>query len=222
MEDTNKEENTETLPPETQPETEKDTETIDTPIEGEETETKSEDIDFEKELENLEGGKPEKSELEKAKRSLHFNAERVKELGGDPTEIVGKPKAETTDVKSEIDKKFAERDARSLAKSDAEFKVMMWYVNNKGLSIQEAHLLANKGKIMRFGEELKRSNVETSKGGSSARKVPTTLVPERSPEEVAVLTRRGLKLNPKTKTYQGKIYEEYWTGSGWASRKIQR
>lgn len=225
MEDIKIEDNLETATEETSPEQQEQVETteVDTTVE---TEEDSEDIDFSKELEALEA-KPKNNELEKAEKSLHFNAQRVKELGGDPSKII-KPEQKTeqvfdpSSVEALVDGKFAEQQARTLAKTDAEFKVIMWYVRNKGLSISEAHLLANKSRIERFASEVKRSNVAISKGGVAGRRVEQTQVPARSQEEVNILSRRGLKFNPKTKTYQGKIYEEYYTGSGWASRKIQK
>src|SRR3990167_2276603 len=85
------------------------------------------DIDYKKELEELEGAKPEKSELEKARRALFFNAQRVAQLGGDPAEVLPKPKAEVkpeTDVDKVIDLKFAEREARTLSKSEDEYQLI--------------------------------------------------------------------------------------------------
>lgn len=199
---------------------------VETPVvtDEETTDESSEDIDFNKELEALEQKQEQPTgELEKAEKSLFFNARRVKELGGDPAKII-KPEQsnEVTNVEALIDSKLNEEKARSLAKNDAEFKVIMWYVRNKGLSIQEAHILANKGRIERFASEIQRSNVTKSKGSGPGRRVEANTVPSRTQEEVNILSRRGLKFNPQTKTYQGKIYEEYWTGSGWSSRKIQK
>jgi hypothetical protein len=216
MEDENKEElETEEATEETSPEQ------LDT-SEEEETE---EDIDYKKELETLEKEKPpQRSEADKAKRALHFNAERAKELGLDPAEILGiKPKVEgEVDIDSQMDRKFAERDARQMATSDDEFKLIMWYMDNRALSLEEAHLLANKGRIKRAISEGKRANVRFANPSGTERRVTQTTVPTRSPEEQAILTRRGMTFNPKTKTYQGKFYEEYWDGSEWASRKLKR
>jgi hypothetical protein len=190
-----------------------------------EAEAAQKDIDFKKQLETLELEK-KPDELEKAKRSLHFNAEKVKELGGDPLEVIQpelrKDEGELSDVDTVIDRKFAERDARSLAKSDDELKVIMWYVRNKGLSVEESHLLANKGKIANQVSELRRANATPSREGGAGRKVEVTTVPDRTPEEKQILERRGMRFNPKTKTFQGKFYEEFWDGDKWASRKLRR
>lgn len=65
-----------------------------TVIETEETESK--DIDFKKKAEELESiHKPKRSKLEEARFNLKKNAERLKELGGDPSEILETPKVES-------------------------------------------------------------------------------------------------------------------------------
>jgi hypothetical protein len=219
MEDENKEElETEDATEETSPE-QQDT------SEEEKTE---EDIDYKKELEVLETKQPSnRSEAEKASRALHFNAERAKELGLDPAEILGikpAPKAEEVDLSSTIDRKFAERDVRALARTDDEFKLIMWYIDNRNLSVEEAHLLANKGRILRAASEGRRANVQFANPSGTERRVTQTTVPTRSPEEQAVLQRRGMQFNPKTKTYQGKYYEEFYNPSteSWESRKLRR
>ena len=187
-----------------------------------EREVEREDVDHKKELERLEAEK-KPNEFEKAQRALHFNAERFKELGGDPSEVLGvKPKEKENDLDAVVDRKFAERDARNLSKSDDEFNLIMWYVRNRGLSVSEAHLLANKDKIIRQSSERERANVDISKGGGAGRKVETQTVPSRTPEEVSILERRGMRFNPQTKTFQGKFYEEFWDGSMWTSRKLKK
>ena len=95
----------------------------------------------------------------------------------------------------------------------------MWRVRNQGLSVEEAHLLANKGRYLKLESELKRADVKIGQGGGAGQKIVDTKAPVRSPEDVALLNRRGLKLNPKTQTYQGKHTEEYWDGEKWATRK---
>ncbi len=188
------------------------------------TEETSKDIDYKKELDNLEGSKQKPSELEKARRSLFFNAQRFAELGGDPAEILPKPKEtkpEETDVKKVIEMTFAEKEARSLARNDDEYNLIMWRVKNQGLSVEESYLLANKGKFLKHDSEAKRAQVVYSPGGGAGQKVVTTEVPERSKEEVVLLQRRGLKFNPQTKTWQGKHTEEYFdsTSRSWLSRR---
>ncbi len=194
----------------------------------EESEESSQDIDYEKELAKVEGDKkPELSEADKAKRALFFNAQRAKELGVDVEEAIGikKPKeaSKEDDVDAKLERKFAERDAQAVAGSEAEFKLIMWYVDNRGLSVDDAYVLANKGKLQRAISEGKRSNVTFAKAGGE-RKVTKAVVPQRSPEEQQLLLNRGLKYNPKTQTYQGKFTEEYYdpTDKAWKSRNLKK
>ena len=209
----------ETVTEETTPETEEET----TDEESEE----STDIDYEAELEKAkekDTPKEKPDEREKARKALFFNAERAKELGIDPAEVLGiKPKVEKkdeTDIDSKLERKFTERDVRGVTNSEAEYNLVMFYVD-KGLSIEDAHLLANKGKIKRAVDEAKRGNVIFGKVDNGTR-IVTEIVPQRSPEQVAILARRGLKFNPKTKTYQGKYTEEYYDreSKSWKSRKL--
>lgn len=187
------------------------------------------DIDYEAELKTLqekEIKKEKPTELEKAKKALYFNAERLKELGGDPEEILGKPKKkepeETGDIDAKLERKFVERDVRSVVSSEAEYNLVMHYVD-KGLTIEDAHLLANKGKIKRAVDEAKRGNVSFGKVDNGTR-IVTEVVPQRSAVEQQLLQRRGLAYNPKTKTWQGKFTEEYYDRDSktWKSRKLTR
>lgn len=184
-------------------------------------------IDFQKELDKVQ--KPEKSELEKAQKALHFNALRLVELGGDPADVLKlkkedkKPADDVQSVVQEtLQKEMAMRDARALAKNEDHLKLIMHYVENNKLSVQEAYLLSVKGTLMRSIVEAKRANVEYAKPDSGGRKVDTVEVPERSQEETQLLERRGMRFNPKTKTYQGRFYEEYFDSNEkvWKSRKL--
>lgn len=223
MDDITKVENEEVVvPEETTPET-----IVATP---EESEEEPENIDYEAELNRLKEKEPQKekpSELEKAKKALYFNAERLKELGGDPEEILGKPKKkdvepDTVDIDAKLERKFIERDVQAITESVAEYNLVMFYVD-KGLSIEDAHLLANKGKIKRAVDEAKRGNVAFGKVDNGTR-IVTEIVPQRSATEQALLQRRGLAWNPKTKTWQGKFTEEYYDKETktWKSRKLKR
>ena len=203
----------ETLPEEEKPE--------ETPEETEE-QPEEKDIDYKKELETLESKKP-KNELEKAKKALYFNSERLKELGGDPAEILGIKESvkETTDVSSVIKREFAERDARARASNDEEYKLIMWYVDNRNLDVEEAYILANKGKLQRSILEAKRGNPVYGKAFGGTKKETPVIANHPGAD---ILARRGYKFNPQTKTYQAKYYEEYYdsTTKSWKSRKIQK
>ena len=213
----------ETVPEETTPETEEET-----TEESDEESEESTDIDYTAELEKAKEKetKEKPDEREKARKALFFNAERAKELGLDPAEVLGiKPKVtkkDETDIDSKLERKFTERDVQSITNSEAEYNLVMFYVD-KGLSIEDAHLLANKGKIKRAVDEARRGNVTFGKVDNGTR-IVTETVPQRSPETVALLARRGLKLNPKTKTYQGTYTEEYYDKDtkSWKSRKLSK
>ena len=225
MEDIEKKEDEETADTETEAE-ETSPETKETADESDEEESEK-DIDYKGELEKLEKSpEKERSEAEKAARALHFNAQRARELGIDVEEALGikKKKDEPDDVDSKLERKFAERDAQALAKTDDELKLIMWYVDNRNLSVDDAYVLANKGKIQRAISEGKRAQVRFAGVTGTERKAEQVSAPERSPEEQAVLQRRGMNFNAKTKTWQGKFYEEYWDGTDkmWKSRKLRR
>mgnify|MGYP001588028485 FL=1 len=185
-------------------------------------EAAKQNIDFKKELERVQ--LEPKSEKEKAERALHFNAQRLVELGGDPADVLKLKKDEKPDdVSSVVKREFAERDAQALSRSDDELKLILWYVDNKKVSVEEAHLLANKGRFIRSITEARRANVNFAKPDEGGRKIGNDIeVPARSPEDVKVLERRGMRFNPKTKSYQGKFYEEYYDSAEktWKSRKL--
>lgn len=172
------------------------------------------DIDFEKELERLENdAKPPRSELEKAERALHFNAKRFRELGGDPGKVLGAPPADAAPAPA-TDKtpkdapenqyvtieQYAEQEAAKLAKTDAERKVIMLTYKTKIVrtgnivdDIQNAYLIAHKGKITRSFDEIRRSaNVRPTPGITPGRK-PATQPPAvtLSAADQQVLRRRG-------------------------------
>lgn len=63
--------------------------------------------------------KPERTEKEKAEFSLKKNAERLRELGGDPTEALGIRPQITLDEDLDDDKPLTVKDFRNLQKRDA-------------------------------------------------------------------------------------------------------
>lgn len=191
-----------------------------TPAEGEEGDEEEEgDIDFEKELAVIEnGGKPPaaapkepKTELEKAKRALHFNAKRFKELGGDPSEVLGTPPVPPV-VVPPADNTFAtkedlaEQEAGKYARTDAERKVVMHHYRtsikqsgNIVTDIQNAYLIAHKGKIVRSFEEIRRgANVRPMIATPPGRKQPAGAQksPELSRPEQSIMRARGFAMKP--------------------------
>jgi len=178
--------------------------------EEEEKKEEEEDIDYSKELKKLNEQKPVKSELDKALRSLHFNAERVKELGGDPSSVIA-PKEVKPDSGEFVTKEdMAEQYARTLASNDDELKVVMWQykhgiqrTGNIHEDVDNAHLLANRGKIKRSFEEIKRIE-KPGEGGGAGQKISKPEVPELDKTDQLMLTKRGFKFNPQTKEWEAK------------------
>jgi hypothetical protein len=191
------------------------------------------DIDFEKELEALEKGEPEpskkdeeqeppkrKSEEEKAGYTIRETIKRLKKLGKSDAEI---SKITGIDIKTEddsdeeegdeekgyvtrdeLDLRDADREAERLAKSAAEKKVIMWYVRNKRLSVTDAHLLANKGRIRRASEEMQRGNQRAANfSGGGRKKVVGDQIPKFSKQEMDLFKRRNMTWNPKSKRMEG-------------------
>jgi len=182
--------------------------------------TDSTDIDFKAEAERLEreSGSKGKTELEKAIYTRKQIDERIKELGGEPpaSDIVAPP---TEGYVTKID--LARLEAKQLARSEDELKVIMWWVENKGLSVEDAHFQANKGKLKQALEELtRRATPQTGSGGGQ--KQPHVEVPAHPAAHM--LESRGYKFNAKTKTWQARFNEEYFNPqtSQWESRKIAR
>lgn len=157
-----------------------------------EPEKEPEHIDYKKELETLETedkkkDKPQFTEREKAEYNLKRNADKLREHGGDPAKVLGVEKGEVpADAvsKRELDLRFKQQDARARARSDDEYKLMMWYIENRDLSVDEAHLLANKGKVLRSEDEIKRSQVRIQGGTDTGQKIPAK-------KEVSILSAKA-------------------------------
>lgn len=194
------------------------------PSDTEETdEEKEEDIDFEEELERLqaiedeedkpdeeEEQPPKRTELQKAQFTLKNVARRVKELGGNPEEEIGEPKKKSSESPVDTSQFITKRDVKlqevkQLAKSEAEAKVIMHYVD-KGLSVKDAHFLANKNKISSMNKEIDRKNTTVPSngygGGGQERKFekPTTRLSESAEKRLQM---SGMTFDPKTKAYVG-------------------
>lgn len=84
----------------------------------------------------------------------------------------------------------------------------MWYVENKGLSVDDAYFLANKGKIKNANEEMKRIvKPPVGSGGTAGQKPKVSNAPELPKQEAMILTRRGYKL-VKPGLYQAKYNQK--------------
>lgn len=208
------------------------------------------DIDFEDELRDLEGGgktppadpPPQRTDREKAERALHFQSERVRELGGDPEAIVkGKkpndpppppaPKAEPQDMSNYVTKDdVAAQRATAMSRSDAEKKVILWHYKHTiqktgdvDKDIENAYLIANKGKITRSISEIRRAadaRQAPPSGSGRSPKAPLTQTPALSAGDQATLRRRGYTPRPDG-TWEARRYTVRYdhTKKGWITEK---
>ena len=204
----------------------------------------SEDADFEKELEALENGgdntpapapKSTKSDLEKAIMTGKSIAKRIKTLGGDPAELISDVDADpvpapaerhdmdTSQFMTKLD--FARQEASKLAKSPSELNLIMWWVKNKGMSVDDAHFMANKGKLKKVMSEVNRTQTTvTAKpgGGAGQRPADATGAPELSRVDLLRIQQSGMIYDPAKKAYVGKKVQLRYDDKlkDWVSEKI--
>lgn len=212
--------------------------------EDEEEEGKQ-DIDFEKELTDLEGGRapegvpPQRTELEKAERGVFFAAKRLKELGGDPSKVI-KPADETptptptprTDRQEDLDPRYvskddiAEQEAQTLSRTDAERKVIMWHYKHSiqktgsvKADIENAFYIANKGRIRRSIDEMRRTQDVRPNPGSGPGRRPSVVprVPQLSSGDQSTLRRRGFKPNADGSWEAKRYVMRFSPGKGWVT-----
>lgn len=200
-------------------------------VDEEEEKGDDEDIDFGKELQELEGKTPPapapaaKTPLEKAQTALFHKAEEVKRLGGDPATVLGTPPAPAPAPAKEEEKGFVTQDdlnkrdllaeLRRVSKTDAEYRVLQWHAANSikltGDPIKDAenaYFIAHKGKIKRSFDEIRRAaDTRTTPATPPGRRAPAdgAKAPMLSREEATVMTRRGFKLQPDG-SWKGKRY----------------
>lgn len=193
----------------------------------------SEDVELENELKNLEdSSKPPKvvrTEREKAEFNFRSSAKRVKDLGGDPSKLVAgespiveQPSVDTSNFVTKSD--LAEQEARKLAKSDSELKLIMWYIKNKGMSVDDAHYMANKNKFKKLVGEVARTNNATPSFGGGAGEPPVekTDVPKLSPAEETKLRQSGMIYVSEKKAWMGKKIQHRYDepSKQWVTEKI--
>lgn len=204
-------------------------------------ESDPEDIDHEEELKALEDGKkpdPEpkaskRSEKDKAVFNFKSISKRVKELGVDPKELLDadeedeeedEPSGEDKDfvTKRDLEIRDAEKEASKLAKSESEKRHIMWYVTNRNLSVEDAHLLANKGKIKRTASEIqRRDSARPSKGGGAGERIATKgKAPKLSESELRAVKSANMVWDPKQSAYVGSRIKLRWTGKEWVNERI--
>lgn len=206
----------------------------------EEVETTTEEAKTDIDFNEAPTATPKRTQLEKAEYTARSVLNRVAALGGDPTKVVKDfiPEREekTTaggftrnDAEDFFNTKLAEQQARALAKSDKEFNAIMSWVKEKGLSVEDAHLLANRGKVKQAESEMQRAEEATasSTAVSPGIKARTSKTPQLPLETQQVLRRRGMK--PEGDKWVGKVTEMVYAPTdpsansiGWVTRKIQK
>lgn len=204
------------------------------------------DIDFEKELEAI-GGKPATkqgkplTEAEKAERALFFNAKRFRELGGDPSKVLEKvapieapaapvAPAPVADPQYATKDDLAEAEASKYARSEAERKVIIHHykhsIQRSGniiADIENAYMIAHKGRITRSWDEIRRAgNSRPMQGAGPGRKpaAAPAKAPELQTSERAIMQRRGFKLQ-QDGSWESKRYRMHFDKDrkGWITTK---
>lgn len=204
----------------------------------------SEDTDFDKELEALENGsnntpapapKSTKSDLEKAIMTGKSIAKRIKSLGGDPTELISdvdhdpvpapveRPDVDTSQFVTKSD--FARQEASKLAKSPSELNLIMWWVTNKGMSVADAHFMANKNKIQKSIGEVNRINTTVPAnpgGGAGQRQTDVAGAPVLPDVDRRRVEQSGMVYDPAKKAWVGKRVQLRYDDKlkDWVNEKI--
>ncbi len=98
----------------------------------------------------------------------------------------------------------------------------MWYVEHRKLSVADAHLLANKGKIQRNMDEINRARtVVPGKGGGNGEKTPDApKMPSISTKALERLQRAGMEFDQKTQAYTGKYVRMRNVNGKWVNERL--
>lgn len=223
--------------------------------EEEDDEEEEKDIDFEKELKELENpddpapraddDQPPpvgRTPQEKAERALYFAAQQVKKLGGDPTKIV-KPKGvrqpdpvPPKDENADLDPRYvtvdhvARQEAEALSSSPAQAKVVLWHYKHSiketgdiKKDIETAFIIANKGRITRSFDEIRRAkrSVPVQVTPPGRRPAARSRTPQLSSSEQASLKRRGFSPQADGSWAAKRYVVRHVEGKGWITERKQ-
>jgi hypothetical protein len=196
-----------------------------TPVEGDEPDESNDEQPEEKpkegESQNIDyhtPEKPQKTEKEKAEFALKSMALRVKDLGGDPASLVGTKESDSTQFVTKAD--LTRLEVKRLATSEKEVEAIMSWVE-KGLSVEDAHLLANKSRVKSVFSEFERGNVQMQEATGAGQKKPVVRAPAPSEAQMSMWKVAKMAWDPQTKTAKGKFTEVYYNGSDWVSRRLK-
>lgn len=206
----------------------------------EEKKEEPQNIDYKKKLEDEKGKegdtkpapKPKKSELEKAIFTAKSTAKRIKELGGDPHEIFGDddqedpdPTPTPTEDKDEdtyaTKEDLARIEAEKLTDNPDEINLILHYVKKNGVSVRQAHLLANEGKLPVISKEINRikTTPPANSGGQGGQDTPNKKVTRLNEKDEKRLEKLGMKFNPNTNAYEGTRTRTRFDGTKWISER---
>lgn len=207
------------------------------PVEEKKDEPKN--IDYRKKLDDEQGkegekkpAKPKKSELEKASFNLKSTAKRIEELGGDIHDILGDDDQDDSDPTPDSDEEkgedtyatkedLARIEAEKLTDNPDEINLILHYVKKNGVSVKQAHLLANEGKIPVVTREINRikTTPPASSGGSGGQDTPNKKVTRLNDKDEKRLEKSGMKFNPNTNAYEGTRTRTRFDGTKWISER---
>ena len=161
--------------------------------------------------------KPQKTEKEKAEFALKSMALRVADLGGDPASLIDAKQPESQFVtKTDLTR----MEARRLATSEKEVDAIMSWVE-KGLSLEDAHLLANKSRVKSVFSEAERANVPAGESAGAGQKKQVARTPAPSEAQMSMWRVAKMQWDPQSRTAKGKYTETFWNGTEWASRRLK-
>jgi hypothetical protein len=197
------------------------------------------DIDFEAQAKELEGKDPKKQQrtpAEEAAFNLKKNADRVKELGGDPAKVLGfEPASDrgsefnNSDFLTKAD--MARERIRGMAKSDAEARVILWHYQNSiqksgdiGNDVENAYLLAHKPSLVGKFQSITRAKENIPPRGpedTAGQKPKVSAAPRLAEDEERRLLTSGYRL-VKPGLYEGKFMVVRHNGTEWVKEKKAR
>lgn len=202
------------------------------PKEIEKPEVTPQDIDFEKELKAIEHNKPSKyTEEEKAIYSLKKNAERVRELGQDPAEILGLKEEEfipqdedsiVSKTTRRVMRQQAENQIRSSAKTEAEVRVFLHYYDVLG-NYDDAYWQTYKHRTKNALEEMKRNPSIPGNTQGAGQRGQDNQIPVLPPDQAKNLRRAGMK-EVKPGVWEGKFMTYYFdsVSKTWISERKKK
>ena len=87
--------------------------------------------------------------------------------------------------------------------------------------MEDAHLLANKGRVKEVFGEVERARVDRQGSVGPGQSIPVKRHPKPSDAQFQMWRRAKMEYDPAKGIAKGKFTEEYWNGKKWASRRIR-